>query len=205
VIKKDHIYNFIIVVLVIIVLLQRCGKGNSSPCETKVTRDTIWIHKDSTIYSKPQIIKTIPYSVPIDRWSTEYLPDTNYSKLLQQYQSLVVTYLSSNLLQDSIKIDSIGYIKILDTISANSVKGRSTSYNLKYPVVKETLTIQDKPKREMYFGIGLGGDKVKLIDNISLGLMYKDRKDRMFGASVMASPSGIEYGVQSYWKIRLKK
>ncbi len=202
-IKKDHIYNFIIVVLAIIILLQRCSKGNSSPCETKVTRDTIWIHKDSTIYSKPQLIKTI--AVPVEQWNTEYLPDTNYTKLLQQYQEVVTKYLASNLLQDSIKIDSIGYLKIIDTISLNLVKGRSTSYKFKYPVVKETLTVVPEPKRQVYAGIGLGGDGVKLIDQVSLGMLYKDRRDRIFGASIMASPRGIEYGVQSFWKIKLKK
>ena len=202
-IKKDHIYNFIIVVLAIIILLQRCSKGNSSPCETKVTRDTIWIHKDSTIYSKPQLIKTI--AVPVEQWNTEYLPDTNYTKLLQQYQDVVTKYLSSNLLQDSIKIDSIGYLKIIDTISLNLVKGRSTSYKFKYPVVKETLTVVPEPKRQVYAGIGLGGDGVNLIDQVSLGMLYKDRRDRIFGASIMASPRGIVYGVQSFWKIKLRK
>ena len=202
-IKKDHIYNFIIVVLAIIILLQRCGKGNSSPCETKVTRDTIWIHKDSTIYSKPQLIKTIAF--PVEQWNTEYLPDTNYTKLLKQYQDIFVTYLSSNLLQDSIRIDSIGYVKIIDTISQNIVKGRSTFYKFKYPVVKETLTVVPEPKRQVYAGIGLGGNGVKLIDQVSLGMLYKDRRDRIFGASIMASPRGIEYGVQSFWKIKLKK
>lgn len=184
-------------------MLQRCGKGNTTPTEVKIKRDTIWVHKDSTIYSKPQIIKTIP--VTIEQWNTEYLPDTNYTKLLQQYQDVVTKYLSSNLLQDSIKIDSIGYIKVIDTISHNTVKGRSTSYKFKYPVVKETLTVVPEPKRQVYAGIGLGGDGVKFIDQISLGMLYKDRKDRVFGASIMASPSGIEYGVQSFWKIKLKK
>lgn len=203
-IKKDHIYNFIIVVLAIIILLQRCSKGNTSPTtEIKVTKDTVWVHKDSTIYSKPQLIKTI--SVPVEQWNTEYLPDTNYSKLLKQYQEIVTKYLSSNLIQDSIKIDSIGYLKIVDTISTNLVKGRSTSYKFKYPVVKETLTIVPEPKRQVYAGIGLGGDGIKLIYQVSLGMLYKDRRDRIFGASVMASPSGIEYGVQSFWKIKLKK
>jgi hypothetical protein len=203
VIKKDHIYNFIIVVLAIIILLQRCSKGNTSPTKIKITKDTVWIHKDSTIYSKPQLIKTI--SVPVEQWNTEYLPDTNYSKLLKQYQEIVTKYLLSNLIQDSIKIDSIGYLKIVDTISTNLVKGRSTSYKFKYPIVKETLTIIQEPKRQLYAGIGLGGDKVKLIDQVSVGVLYKDRRDRIFGASVMASPSGIEYGVQSFWKIKLKK
>ena len=202
-IKQVHIYNFIIVILAIIIMLQRCGKGNTTPAEVKVTRDTIWIHKDSTIYSKPQLIKTI--TVPVEQWNTEYLPDTNYTKLLQQYQDIVAKYLSSNLLQDSIKIDSIGYLKITDTISLNLVKGRSTSYKFKYPVVKETLTIAPEPKRQVYAGVGLGGDGVKLIDQVSLGMLYKDRKDRIFGASIMASPRGIEYGVQSFWKIKLKK
>jgi hypothetical protein len=202
VIKKDHIQILIIALLAIIILLQRC---TSSPhaCETKTTRDTIWIHKDSTIYSKPQLIKTI--AVPVEQWNTEYLPDTNYTKLLKQYQDIVVTYLSSNLLQDSIKIDSIGYIKIIDTISQNIIKGRSTSYNLKYPIIKETITILPEPKKQVYVGVGLAGNRYNFIDEVSLGLLYKDRRDRIFGASIMASPSGVEYGVQSFWKIKLKK
>lgn len=202
VIKKDHIYALIIAVLAIIILLQRCGSSPNN-CETKIIKDTVWIHKDSTIYSKPQIIKTI--TVPIEQWNTEYLPDTNYAKLVKQYQDIVVTYLSSNLLQDSIRIDSIGYLKIIDTISHNTVKGRSTSYKFKYPIIKETITIVPEPKKQIYVGVGLGGNRYNFIDEISLGLLYKDRRDRVFGASIMASPSGIEYGVQSFWKIKLRK
>jgi hypothetical protein len=67
------------------------------------------------------------------------------------------------------------------------------------------LTVVPEPKRQIYAGIGLGGDGVKLIDQVSLGMLYKDRSDRIFGASVIASPSGIGYGVQSFWKIKLKK
>jgi hypothetical protein len=202
VIKKDHIYILIIAILAIIILFQRCGSSPHSYTE-KITRDTVWVHKDSTIYSKPQVIKTI--AVPVEKWSKEYLPDTNYAKLLKQYQDIVVTYLSSNLLQDSIKIDSIGYVKIIDTISQNIIKGRSTSYKFKYPVIKETITIFPEPKKQLYIGVGLAGNRYNPIDEISLGLLYKDRRDRIFGASVMASPNGIEYGVQSFWKIKLKK
>lgn len=202
-INKDYIHILATFVLAVIILLQRCGKTPAAPCETKITKDTVWIYKDSTVYSKPQLIKTIP--VPIEQWNTEYLPDTNYAKLLKQYQDIVVTYLSSNLLQDSIKIDSIGYVKIVDTVSQNTIKGRSTSYSLKYPIIKETITIVPKPKKQVYVGIGIGGNKYNFIDEVSLGLLYKDRRDRIFGASIMASPSGIEYGVQSFWKIKLKK
>lgn len=201
-IKKDHIYSLIIAILAIIILLQRCGNSPKNH-ETKIVKDTVWIHKDSTIYSKPQLIKTI--SIPVEQWNTEYLPDTNYSKLLKQYQDIVVTYLSSNLLQDSIRIDSIGYLKIIDTISHNTVKGRGTSYKFRYPIIKETITIVPEPKKQMYIGVGLGGNRYNFIDQVSLGVLYKDKKDRVFGASVMASPSGIEYGVQSFWKIKLKK
>lgn len=202
VIKKDHIYALIIAILAIIILLQRCGSSQSD-CETKIIKDTVWIHKDSTIYSKPQIIKTI--TVPVEKWNMEYLPDTNYAKLIKQYQDIVTKYLSSNIFQDSIKIDSIGYLKVVDTISNNAIKGRSTSYKLKYPIIKETITIIPEPKKQVYIGVGLGGNRYNFIDEISLGLLYKDRRDRVFGASIMASPSGIEYGVQSFWKIKLKK
>lgn len=201
-IKKDHVYALIIAILAIIILLQRCGSSPSN-CETKIIKDTVWIHKDSTVYSKPQIVKTI--TVPVEQWNTEYLPDTNYAKLVKQYQEIVTKYLSSSIFQDSIKVDSVGYLKVVDTISNNSIKGRSTSYKFKYPIIKETITIIPEPKKQVYVGIGLSGNRYNFIDEVSLGLLYKDRRDRVFGASIMASPSGIEYGVQSFWKIKLKK
>ena len=60
----------------IIILLKTCkGDGGGSDNGVKIFRDTVWIKKDSTIITNPQVVKTIPYTVPVDHWNTQYLPD----------------------------------------------------------------------------------------------------------------------------------
>jgi len=81
---KIDFLNLVIAVLVIVLLFKTCNIKPVDPIQPTIKRDTVWIHTDSTVYSKPSVVKTEPYAVPIDRWNTEYLPDTNYSKLVKQ-------------------------------------------------------------------------------------------------------------------------
>ena len=205
--KKVSISEILVLVLLIVILLQRCGGGNKETVvEPKIFRDTVWIHKDNTITSKPEVIKTIPYSVPIDRWNTEYLPDTNYDRLIKQYEALVRELLAKNIHSDSIKIDSIGHIYITDTISKNLIQGRSTHYNLKYPVITNTITLPAPKTRAWYGGIGIRGVDKDLINTLHLGLMYKNKQDFMFGPSLDIQQNGdVRYGAQMYWNLTKKK
>lgn len=202
---KQNFINIVVVTLLIIMLLQTCGKQNISIDGPKIIRDTTWIIKDSTINSKPQIIKTEAYGVPIDRWNTEYLPDTNYSKLVKQYELLVRELLAKNIHSDSIKIDSIGHVYITDTVSKNQIVSRTTHYNLKYPVITNTITLLAPKKLQVYVGGGLQGQKNELIDQISTGFLLKTKKDHIYGSYIGVNPSGqFQFGIQTYWKIKLK-
>jgi hypothetical protein len=199
--------EILIVTLLIIILLQRCGGGNPEhPTAPQITIDTVWVHTDSTITTVPQIIKTIPYPVPIDRWSTEYLPDTNYTALVKQYTELAEKFLSSNLYKDSLHIDSLGYVLVKDTISKNMLIGRTFSYDLKYPIIKETKLIPEKKRTQFYLGGYIQGNEVSGLDELGAELLLKDKKDRMFGISAGLTTDGqIMYGVSSFWKIKLHK
>jgi hypothetical protein len=195
--------DVVILVLLVVLLLQRCG-GKTETTEPKIVRDTIWVHKDSTILSKPQMVGSIP--IPIDRWNTEYLPDTNYTKLLAQYMDVTNKFLASNMHSDSLKIDSIGYVHVKDTVSRNLITSRSYTYNLKYPIIKETITIPEPKKTQVYIGGGFEGDESELVSDVSVGLLLKNKKDQIFGVSVGYSVySGIQFGISSYWKIKLRK
>ena len=165
----------------------------------------MWIHKDSTVYSKPSVIKTEPYAVPVDRWKTEYLPDTNYSKLVKQYEEVVRELLAKNISKDSLKIDSIGYVHVTDTVSKNIVTGRSYKYSLKYPIVTTTITLPEPKKNQFYYGGGLQGGNINAIDQINAGLMFKNKKDQIYNITVGLNSQGrVIYGVNAYWKISLK-
>lgn len=202
--KKVSISELLIVALLIIILLQRCGGGHSEhPTAPQITKDTVWVHKDSTIISKPQLIKTEPYAVPIDRWNTEYLPDTNYSKLLKQYEELVRKFLAINIEKDSVKIDSIGHIYITDSISSNLVKNRLITWNLKYPQITTTIIIPEPKKVHYYLGGYVQGEKGDLIDEIGTQLLIKNKREQVFGVSVGVNSSwDLQIGLSTYWKIR---
>ena len=201
-ISKISLSDIAVIILLIIILLQRCGK-DVQPTQTVIKRDTVWVHKDSTILSKPQLIKTIPVNIYHDTTLREYLPDTNYSNLVKQYTQLAKKFLAMNIQADSFKVDSIGHVYIIDTISHNLVKSRSFKYNLKYPIITNTVP---EPKRvQWYFGGFLQGEEEELIDQISVGLLIKNKKDQIFGGHVGLNASGkLQVGISSYWKIKIK-
>ena len=206
--KKISILEILVVVLLIVILLQRCGGGardKDTIFESKIIRDTSWVIKDSIINTKPQIFKTETYTIPVDRWNTEYLPDTNYDKLIKQYEDLVRELLTKNISSDSIKIDSIGHVYIIDTVSKNMITGRSTRYNLKYPIITNTVIVPEKKKLQLYVGGGIQGQKTGIINQINANLLLKTKKDHIYGGSFGVNLLGeFQFGVQSYWKIKLK-
>ena len=200
-----NIHNLIVIVLILILLLQRCNE-NPIPDVPTVVRDTTWIIKDSTVYSKPQIIKTIPVDVSRDTIINHYIPDTNYQKLVLQYQDVVNQLLAKNIHSDSIRIDTNGYVKIIDTVQKNLIVGRSTKVDVKYPVIKETI-IQPAPKvNQVYAGGQISGQTGgQVINGINAGLLLKNKRDQIYGVNVGLNTNGqVSYGLQSYWKIKLK-
>jgi len=199
-IKKNYIV-LLIGILILIILLQRCGGNNSVAEKPRVKIDTVWIKHDSIVYSKPKVIKVIKGIKEI-----QYVPDTSYTKLVIQYKDLVDLYTAQNVFSDTLRIDSIGYVNVKDTITKNIIKGRSYNYNLKYPVVTKTITLQPTPKTQVYVGGGLQGDQYSMINEFSTGLLLKTKQDQIFGLYTGIDNNGrIQYGLQSYWKIKLHK
>lgn len=196
---KGFIKNNFISLLILILFLVLLFRKTPSDVRIVKSRDTVWVIKDSIIYSKPQIVQTI--KVPYDRWNTKYIPDTNYHTLRQQYIELVDKYISSNVFKDSIKIDSIGFVSITDTINENYIKGRKTSYNLKYPIIKETIILP--PKNQLY----LGGDvQTGIMSQISAGILFKNKQDYILGIKGGINTLGQTHvGISSYWKLSFKK
>jgi hypothetical protein len=199
---KDNLLTVVILVLLSIIILQKCGAPAPVEAPT-VVRDTTWIVKDSLIVSKPQLIKSISIESH-DTIINQYLPDTNYAKLVIQYQEVVNTLLAKNIHSDSIRIDSNGYVKITDTVQRNLITGRSSQVNIRYPIVKETITLPAKKVTQMYVGGVV--QAAPEINQISVGALLKTRNDFLFGTSLGVNTDGnIQYGVGAYWKLKLKK
>jgi len=197
-----NLTNYVIVFLLLVLLFRTCRNPYpiSSP---QIIRDTTWIYKDSIVYSKPQIIKSIPAVSTKEYYTKEYLPDTNYQKLLSQYREVVDKLLSQNIYSDSIKIDTTGYAYISDTISQNHIIGRSFSYSIKYPIIKQT--IPEKKRNQLYVGFSVLGQPLPL-NSLNAELLLKNKADNIFGASIgITSDSKLQYGIRYYTKIKLKK
>ena len=200
-INFNNILSIAILILAVIIVLQR---SNSSPDiieKSIVIRDTIWQKKDSVIYTSPKVVQTIPLKII----SEKYLPDPNYDKLVLQYQELVKLHLSKNVQKDSVKIDSIGFVRVTDTVQNNIVQNRKWEYNIKYPIIKETVIQPPKKVNQLYIGGGLQGNQYNIINSINGGILYKNKKDQLYGLSIGVNTNGqVVYGLSSYWKIKFK-
>jgi len=198
---KKNLLSLAIVVLLIVVALQKCAQPSPSEQPT-IVKDTAWVVKDSLIYSKPQLVKTIEIESH-DTIINQYIPDTNYAKLVLQYQEIVNQLLAKNIMEDSIRIDTNGYVKITDTVQKNLIIGRGTRVNIKYPVITETITLPAKKVNQVYIGgvFQTGGNN----QQIGASALLKTRNDFMFGGSLSVNTYGdFIYGTGVYWKLKLK-
>jgi len=202
--------SIIIVILVVVLFFQQggCGYVNFSgkKSDTTVIRDTQWSVHDTTIYKtlmgKGKTLHDTIQTPP------EYIADTNYPKLLAQYNDLLSKYMALVEFKDTIRLDTLGYVSIIDTVNQNSIRGRSVRSNYKIPTITNTVTIQhyEKPKTQMFFGGGIDGNQTLGITGASLGVLLKNKKDHIYGLNLGTQiDGGVTYGIQSYWKIKLKK
>jgi hypothetical protein len=203
--KKISLSEILVIVLLVIILLQRCSKDPVVVEQPKIIRDTTWVFKDSTVTKQPQIIKTI--TVPVEQWNTEYLPDTSsMSKLIAQYNELANKFLALNISVDSITVDTIGKVYITDTVTTNIIKNRKLSYNFKFPTITNTIILPEPKKTQWYVGGTVQGEQGALISQINANLLIKNKRDQMFGGYVGLNKSGaLQIGLSSFWKIKLRK
>ena len=200
-INFNNILSIAILILAVIIVLQRTNSSPDIIEKPIVIQDTVWQKKDSVIYTSPKVVQTIPVKVV----SEKYLPDPNYDKLVLQYQELVKLHLAKNIQKDSVQIDSIGFVKVTDTVQNNIVQNRKWEYDIKYPIIKETIIQPPKKVNQLYIGGGLQGNQYNIINSVNGGLLYKNKKDQIYGLSVGINTNGqLVYGVSSYWKIKFK-
>jgi len=196
----NKILVFVVVVLLFTVAAQH--RGCNAPqikADTVTLHDTTWQTHDSLIIKKLVIKNTIHDTLP-----PEYIADTNYPKLKAQYDALVFAYLAKNIYADTVKLDTLGYVAVADTVHKNELLGRSYKYNYKIPTVTVTTTItkQAPPKGALFMGGGVTGNKNGL-DVLQGGLLYKSKQDKLFGLNIgINGNSQVVYGVHSYWKIK---
>ena len=190
---------FVVMVLLFTVTLQHKGcTGSQIKDDTVTLHDTTWQVHDSLIVKKLKVKEIIHDTLP-----AEYIADTNYPKLKAQYDALVIAHLAKKVYADTVKLDTLGYVAVADTVHKNELQNRSYKYNYKIPTVTVTTTItkQAPPKGALFIGGGVTGNKNGL-DVLQGGLLYKSKHDKVLGLHIGINGNNqVVYGIQSYWKL----
>lgn len=204
--KSKIKFNYIIIgILVAIIFLQRACSSVDSPQEpTVITKtDTIWKEIHDTITKEVEVVK-IEYIKPK---GPEYTPGEHIDTCRARFAYLLKQHSARRVYKDTIKLDSLGTITVIDTVWLNKLKDRTYIKDYKIPLVTKTNTIikQADPKRQLYIGGNLFGDKNQ-IQLFTPGLIYKDRKDRVYQLNAGFNFDGsITFGLGAYWKINFNK
>lgn len=179
---KKNFFHGIILILCILMFLVTYRKINQSP-NISVIRDTTrvitYVIRDTILNTKPVFIEGGRDTI-LEK-SVEYMPSEDYKVLLGQFEDLKQTLLSKSIYKDKIKFDS-SEIDITDTIQKNAVVGRKIDFNLKYPVITNTITVTKMapPKNKFYLGGELGGNKTNLINQAEAAFLFKNKSERIY-------------------------
>jgi hypothetical protein len=188
-----------------VILYETCKRQSADSGHTK--SDTItyvhYVYYKDTTRTKPTLVQRIRDT--LFESYVEYYPAEGYSELLEQFQTLKQDLLSRNIYKDSIYLDSLGWVKIIDTVQKNTLTGREIVKNIRIPE-KTTFVINDVVvnKREFY-----GGPSLRLLSpttfGVGGGILYKDLKNRMYGGNVFWDGGRFTYGVSYYTLLKKNK
>lgn len=140
--------------------------------------DTITVERIKTEYRRGkdiEVIVEVPTYIPVDVDTASILRD----------------YYSKRIYSDTLRIDSLGYVAIRDTISENRILGRFFDARINERTIRETTIVKELPKVEFYMGVAARTDvSVGGVAFIKLPSLYQ------FGVEVGFSTSPI--GVVPY-------
>jgi hypothetical protein len=174
--------NIVIAILVIIVFLFIKDKSEyiGQPAVI-VDTDTVYQQKTFTKFIKG---KSIPFVVLDTIYNIDEVHDTI---------TIVKDYNQVKVYSDTMRIDSLGYAYIQDTISHNKIQGRGFKAEISEKTIYVTKTITPKPKKEVYLGV-LGD--LRAFDNkvgLGLGLGYKTAKNGLFTINATTNHYSLGY------------
>jgi len=202
-----HFSALLVVALFFLLYFNGClDRFKPAPPRITIVHDTIYVTHTDTIRSKPQIVKTI--ITKLQEVPPQYLPDTNYIALKSQYEGLRDLFLTTNIFNDSLKVDSIGIVRVEDTVQQNIIMGRRWDYSIRERIITTTITITNpvKKRNEVYLGMETEGTVNNLLDRAKVGVFLKNKKDDVFGVNIGYDfPQASQvFGAKYYKKLSLR-
>ena len=171
----------IVIVLLVAVLIFFIGSdARYTKTEPTIVSDTVYQQKTFTKFIKG---KSIPFVILDTIYLIERVTDTI---------TIVKDYNQVKVYSDTMRIDSLGYAYIQDTISQNKIQGRGFSANFNLPTITITKLIEQKSKNQLY--LGFIGDLKHSNGQIGIGgsIALKTAKNTLYTAT--ATMNGYSFG-----------
>jgi len=169
----------VVIVLLVAVLIFFIGsEARYTKSEPVIITDTVYQQKTFTKFIKGN-------SIPFVVLDTIYIVETDTITIVKDYNQVKVY-------SDTMRIDSIGYAYIQDTISQNKIQGRGFSANFNLPTITITKLIEPKSKNQLY--LGFIGDLKHSNGQIGIGgsIALKTAKNTLYTAT--ATMNGYSFG-----------
>mgnify|MGYP006443065479 CR=1 FL=1 len=184
-----NIQTLLVVVLAVLLFYQK-SCSSTPPVEPQtitevITRwDTLKVATKEYVpkYIRKTIVNIDTFQAPIDT------------------MSILRDYYAKYFYTDTIKVDSLGFIVINDTVTRNLISKRDVQSNIFIPTTTITNTTY-LYKRELFWGASISGNQEQ-IQSINGELMYVNKKRNAYGFGV-----GVDQNFQPiftgrlYWKI----
>ena len=171
----------VVIVLLAAVLIFFIGSdARYVKSEPVILTDTVYQQKTFTKFIKG---KSIPFVILDTIYIVDRVTDTI---------TIVKDYNQVKVYSDTMRIDSIGYAYIQDTISQNKIQGRGFSANFNLPTITITKILETKSKNQLY--LGFIGDLKHSNGQIGIGgsIALKTAKNTLYTAT--ATMNGYSFG-----------
>ena len=184
-----NIQTLLIVVLAVLLFYQK-SCSSTPPVEPQtitevITRwDTLKVATKEYVpkYIRKTIVNIDTFQAPIDT------------------MSILRDYYAKYFYTDTIKVDSLGFIVINDTVTRNLISKRDVQSNIFIPTTTVTNTVY-LYKREFFGGISVGSTPTA-IQNLNGELLFVNKKRQSYGVGVGINNSFTPiYTFRMYWKI----
>ena len=184
-----NIQTLLVVALAALLLYQR-GCSSTPPVEPEIITEVITRWDTLKVATKEYVPKYIRKTVvEID---TFQVPIDTMSILRDYYAKYFYT--------DTIKVDSLGFIVINDTVTRNLISKRDVQSNIFIPTTTINNTIY-LYKRELFGGISVGSTP-SAIQNLNGELLFVNKKRQAYGFGLgLNNNFDPIYTARLYWKI----
>ena len=172
--------DVVIVLLVAVLIFFIFSDARYTKTDPIIIADTVYQQKTFTKFIKG---KSIPFVILDTIYLIERVTDTI---------TIVKDYNQVKVYSDTMRIDSLGYAYIQDTISQNKIQGRGFSANFNLPTITITKLIEKKDKNQLY--LGFIGDLKHSNGQIGIGgsIALKTAKNTLYTAT--ATMNGYSFG-----------